>query len=186
MIIVTTPMCKKILELGGLTNFKVNKNPDNESGDLAILLSENKTKMPCLNIKLNTFSQIAKSIITVSEYGKYGKLSDQDVDNLLKDYKIPDKFKKDEFKSILSNKASKIRVKVISNFIKDIVEDIGFKIVDKDYEYLIFPDYYKDKDYINNTDYNLIELPTHNNVSLDPIKRTIARYSLLDDIINTY
>ena len=58
MIIVTTPMCKKILELAGIKDFKVNVNVDNEKADLAILLSENKTKLPSLAIKLNTFSQI--------------------------------------------------------------------------------------------------------------------------------
>ena len=52
MIIVTTPMCKQIVEWAGLNEFKVNKHPDKEEGDLAILLSESKVEMdsPVLGI----------------------------------------------------------------------------------------------------------------------------------------
>ncbi|WP_225370489.1 hypothetical protein [Methanobrevibacter arboriphilus] len=60
-------MCEKILEFAEITDYKVNKNPDNEDGDLAIILSESNTKMDSLKIKLNTFSQIKNSIIQVSK-----------------------------------------------------------------------------------------------------------------------
>ena len=40
MIVVTTPMCRQIVEWAGLKDFKVNKHPDKEDGDFAILLSE--------------------------------------------------------------------------------------------------------------------------------------------------
>ena len=62
MIVVTTPMCKKIVEWAGLTEFKVNKHPDEEEGDLAILLSESKVEMDSLAIKLNSFSQIIQNL----------------------------------------------------------------------------------------------------------------------------
>ena len=51
MIVVTTPMCKQIVEWAGLKKFKVNKFPDEEEGDFAILLSESKVKMDSLAIK---------------------------------------------------------------------------------------------------------------------------------------
>ena len=67
MIVVTTPMCKQIVEWAGLKEFKVNKFPDEEEADFAILLSESKVKMDSLAIKINTFSQIKESIKTVSK-----------------------------------------------------------------------------------------------------------------------
>ena len=67
MIVVTTPMCKQIVEWAGLDDFKVNKHPDNEDGDFAILLSESKVKMDSLAIKINTFGQIKESIKIVSD-----------------------------------------------------------------------------------------------------------------------
>ena len=45
----------------GFDDFKVNKHPDNEDGDFAILLSESKVKMDSLAIKINTFGQIIVS-----------------------------------------------------------------------------------------------------------------------------
>ncbi len=42
MIVVTTPMCRQIVEWAGLDDFKVNRFPDEEEGDFAILLSESK------------------------------------------------------------------------------------------------------------------------------------------------
>ena len=42
MKIVTTPMCEEIVKLAGIKDYVVNKFPDEEDGDLAILLSESK------------------------------------------------------------------------------------------------------------------------------------------------
>ena len=36
MSVVTTPMCRQIVEWAGLKEFKVNKFPDEEEGDFAI------------------------------------------------------------------------------------------------------------------------------------------------------
>ena len=47
-------MCEEVVKLAGIKDYKVNKNPDLEKGDLAILLSESKIKMDSLPIKLNT------------------------------------------------------------------------------------------------------------------------------------
>ena len=78
MKIVTTPMCEEIVRLAGITDYVVNKFPDEEDGDLAILLSESKVEMESLPIKLNTPSQVFESIKKVSEIAGTG-LSDEDV-----------------------------------------------------------------------------------------------------------
>lgn len=186
MVIVTTPMCERILELAGIRDFKVNVKPDNEAADFAIVLSENKTNLPSLAIKLNTFFQIKESIEKVSEYNRdeqiatgWGDL----LDNLYSDFDVAtrwtDRYKRDHLKKINSG----IRVKVYSNFIRDIVEDMGFNIVDNKYDYIIFPDYlHIKKD--NSANYELVELPTHNNAPLNPIKRAEIRYSILEKITN--
>lgn len=185
MVIVTTPMCKRILELAGIKDFKVNVKPDNEEANFAIVLSENKTKLPSLTIKLNTFSQIKESIEKVSEYndGEIATDLGDVLDNIYNDFDVAnrwtDRYQRDNLKRINFG----IRVKVYSNFIKDIVEDMGFNIVDYKYDYIIFPDYlHIKKD--DSANYELVELPTHKNVSLDPIKRAELRYSILEKITN--
>ena len=186
MIIATTPMCNRILELAGIKDFKVNVKPDNEKADFAILLSENKTNLPSLAIKLNTFSQIKESIKKVSKYNEDKEIATdlEDVlDNLYNDFDVAtrwtDKYERDYQRKV----NSRIRVKVHSNFIKDIVEDMGFNIVNQKYDYIIFPDYLniKKEDFM---DFELVELPTHKNTPLDPIKRAELRYSILDKISN--
>ena len=54
MRIVTTPMCEEILKIAGVSDYKVNKFPTKEDGDLAILLSESKADMESLYLKLNS------------------------------------------------------------------------------------------------------------------------------------
>ena len=184
MIIVTTPMCKKILELAGIKDFKVNVNVDNEEADLAILLSESKTNLPSLAIKLNTFSQIKESIKKVSKYNEDEKIAfdlENILDSLYDGFEVANRWSDKQEKSHLKKINSAIRVKVYSEFIKDIVEDMGFNIVDEKYDYIIFPDYlHLKKDDSNN--YGLVELPTHKNTPLDPIKRAEIRYSILEKI----
>jgi len=189
-------MCEKILDFAGISEYKVNKNPDNEIGDLAILLSENKTKMNALNIKLNTFSQIKDSIIEVSKLGdneniSKSPISEEKIKDIFAQYSIANDWISDERKD-LREKNSKIKVKVYSKFLKDIVEDMGFSIIDSDdddecsdFDYIILPDYMNIND-INNRSPNhnnvIISIPTHKNVPKDPIKRTELRYSILNDL----
>ena len=45
MKIVTTPMCEDLVKLVGIKNYKVNKHPNKNDGDLAILLSESKVEI---------------------------------------------------------------------------------------------------------------------------------------------
>ena len=145
MIVVTTPMCRQIVEWAGLDEFKVNKFPDEEEGDLAILLSESKVNMDSLAIKINTFAQIKESIKSVSDClfdkGLIEKsIEYEEIEVIFNDYKdlkyaVLDKDGFDEIR--YSNKGKK--VKVYSEFLKDIVSDIGADVTlfkyDKDDDY---------------------------------------------------
>ncbi|MCL2686979.1 MAG: hypothetical protein FWE58_00385 [Methanobrevibacter sp.] len=151
MIIVTTPMCEKILEFAGINEYKVNKNPDEEKGDLAILLSESKIKMKSLKIKLNTFSQIRNSIIEVSRYRNYEfkdnlneskdnlneSKNEKTIENnklmeIFSDYPLASEWLNLSKKKEFQEKNSKTKVKVYSKFLLDIVNDMGFDIIDSD------------------------------------------------------
>lgn len=172
MKIVTTPMCGEVVKLAGITDYAVDKFPDNQSGDLAIVLSESNVEMDSVAVKINTSRQIFESIKKIS------KLTDKPLDDgkiiqffdgypLCKKYLVSD-FKRD------------VNVKVYSNFLKDIVLDIGFNIVDDEYNYVIYPDYLKDK--VMETD-NLVEIPSHNSISKNPFDKAELRYSILESLI---
>ena len=62
MKIITTPMCEEIVKLAGICDYVVNKNPDEEDGDLAILLSESKVEIDSIPLKVNSSVQIFESI----------------------------------------------------------------------------------------------------------------------------
>lgn len=180
MIIITTPMCEKILEFAEIENYKINKNPDKEEGDLAILLSESKVKMKSLAIKLNSFSQIKDSIIEVSKYSKKGKISDEKIKAIFSNYPIASRWLYPDKELLnLKKENSKIKVKVYSEFLKDIVKSMNYKISSNNYEFIIFPDYLKDS-LKEKGDFKLIEIPTHKNISKDPIKRGEIRYKILE------
>ena len=53
MKIVTTPMCEELVKLVGIKNYKVNKHPNKDDGDLAILLSESKVEIDSIPLKVN-------------------------------------------------------------------------------------------------------------------------------------
>ena len=206
MIIVTTPMCEKILEFAGISEYKVNKNPDNEDGDLAILLSESKTKMNSLSIKLNTFSQIKESIIEVSkikdtenaENISKNQISEEKINDIFTQYSIANIWISNEKKDF-QEKNSKIKVKVYSKFLHDIVKDMGFSIIDgveesSDFDYTVLPDYMNideiniydnsnlSTNYFSSQNHEIIPIPTHKSVPRDPIKRAEIRYSILNDL----
>lgn len=173
MRIVTTPMCEEVVRLAGIKEYKVNKNPDLEDGDLAILLSESKVDMDSLAIKLNTSRQLFESIREVSKLND-AELDDEDIREFFRGYPYCLKYlDKDE--------ELEIRVRVYSNFLKDIVLDMGFEIVDDDYEYVIYPDYLRDK--TQNESVELVEIPTHSSASKNPFERIENRYSILEKLI---
>ena len=202
MIVVTTPMCRQIVEWAGLKEFKVNKFPDEEEGDLAILLSESKVKMNSLAIKINTFDQIKDSIKLVSdcffENGLIDKAIEIDeIDSIFKHYQDNLKFavlEEDEFNKIRSSNNDK-NVKVYSEFLKDIVRDIGANVIDfrydksleddchdsnLDFDYLVYPDYLESevlkRENLGSGDFKPIKILSHNNISKDPILKAESRY----------
>ena len=164
--IVTTPMCGKILELAGISDYIVSKNPSKIDADIVVTLSETKISNKSIKIKLNTFSQIDKSVKLLSEVFETSPL----------DYKI--KYRKD---SKINEKNRKIKIKVYSNFLNDIVEDMGFTIVDKSYDFVVYPDYMGDEIAGKiNKNVKAIEIPSHKNVPLNAIKRAEMRYNILE------
>ena len=205
MIVVTTPMCKQIVEWAGLNDFKVNRFPDEEEGDFAILLSESKVEMDSLAIKINTFSQIKESIKTVSnalfERNLIEKAIDcESIEAIFNDYKenglqyaVLDEYELAKIRK--SNKDKK--VKVYSEFLKDIVSDIGATVIDfkygkdgndegdrdLDYDYLVYPDYLEEevlkRENLNSDEFKSIKILSHNNISKDPILKAESRYDAL-------
>lgn len=172
MKIVTTPMCEEIVKLAGISDYVVNKYPDEEEGDLAILLSESKVEMDSLPIKLNTPLQVFESIKKVSEIAE-NDLSDDDIKEFFKGYDMACKYLNSDFKR-------DIDVKVYSEFLKDIVLDMGFNVVDDTPDFVAYPDYLKEK--VSEKD-NLVEIPSHSFVSANPFERIEERYSILETLI---
>ena len=173
MRIVTTPMCEEVVRLAGITGYKVNKNPDLEEGDLAILLSESKVKMNSMAIKLNTPRQLFDSIKEISKISG-NELSDDEILNFFDGYELCLKY--------LDNQDNgNVKVKIYSNFLKDIILNIGFKITDDDFDYVIYPDYLKES--VLEEDVGLIEIPSHTFVSKNPFERIEARYAILEKLI---
>ena len=206
MIVVTTPMCRQIVEWAGLKEFKVNKFPDEEDGDFAILLSESKVKMDSMAIKINTFAQIKESIKTVSnalfEKNLIEKaIGDEEIEAIFNDYKGDVEYAlldEDEFNKIRKSCNDK-RVKVYSEFLKDIVSDIGSDVIDfkydkngkdgdnedlgMDFDYLVYPDYLEEevlkRENLESNEFKAIKILSHNNTSKDPILKAESRYSVL-------
>ena len=172
MKIITTPMCEEIVRLAGITDYTVNKFPDEEDGDLAIVLSESKVEMDSLAIKINTPSQIFKSIKEVSKLTG-SELSDDEIIEFFSDYELCRKY-------LNSHPSHDIDVKVYSEFLKDIVNDIGFNIVSDNFKHVIYPDYLKDN--VTEED-NLVEIPSHNDISKNPFKKAELRYAILENLI---
>ena len=88
----------------------------------------------------------------------------------------------DAFENLRKENSNKV-VKVYSEFLKDIVLDIGAKIDEDNYSFVVYPDYLKEKVYENecveDSSISFIEIPSHTKVSKDPIERTEERYSIL-------
>ena len=166
--IITTPMCEEIVKLAGIDDYIIDKNPDNHKGDLAIVLSESSVEMDSIAIKINTAGQIFESIKLISK-----DMPDEEILSFFKDYPLCRKYLNSSFKW-------DINVKVYSEFLKDIVLDVGFNIVSKDFDYVIYPDYLKNK--VEESE-NLVEIPSHNNVSKNPFKKAELRYAILENLI---
>lgn len=206
MIVVTTPMCRQIVEWAGLKEFKVNKFPDEEEGDFAILLSESKVEMDSLAIKINTFGQIKESIKTVSkvlfERNLIEKaIGDEWIESIFNDYKDDVEYAlldENEFNEIRKSNKDK-KVKVYSEFLKDIVLDIGADVIDftydkngnddkandlgMDFDCLVYPDYLEEevlkRENLKSNEFKVIKILSHNNISKDQILKAESRYAAL-------
>ncbi|MBE6511938.1 MAG: hypothetical protein E7Z75_02135 [Methanobrevibacter olleyae] len=207
MIVVTTPMCRQIVEWAGLNDFKVNRFPDEEEGDFAILLSESKVKMDSVAIKINTFSQIKESIKTVSKALFEMSLieeaiGDEKVETIFNGYKDDAEYAlldEEEFNKIRESNKNK-KVKVYSEFLKDIVSDIGADVTDftydkngnyednandlgMDFDHLVYPDYLEEevlkRENLESNEFKAIKILSHNNISKDPILKAESRYGAL-------
>lgn len=119
MKIVTTPMCQEVLRLAGVQDFTVMKNTDSADADIAVVLSETNTSKKSIKIKLNTFSQIDDSIKLISDtFGTkpiVPHTGRQDVQGSMSAEDIKSR--------------SRVKVKVYSKFLGEIVEDLGFTVV---------------------------------------------------------
>ncbi len=168
--IVTTPMCSEVLRMAGLKDYMISSQPFNETSDWIIVLSETKIDYPpktkVIKLKLNTFTQIERSIKLIADifnitpssiYGEY-------------DY------------SPVNDHNRKIKVKVYANFIKDIVKDMGYSLVDHDPDFIVYPDYLKEElsDEITEMRERAIEIPSHKHAPINPLKRAEERYQILE------
>ncbi|MDO5852288.1 MAG: hypothetical protein Q4Q23_07360 [Methanobacteriaceae archaeon] len=170
MNIITTPMCYQILDIAGIKNYSIVKPSKLCDADIAITLQETKTKIPTIKLKLNTYTQILESIDKLVKYFDTNK-------NLV----IINQIINENNKLHTNNTNRKnIKVKVYTNFLKDIAEDLGYTIVDKGYDYVIYPDYLKEEINKYNT---LVEIPSHKNTSKKPLERIKARYEIMEDKI---
>ena len=160
--VVTTPMCEEIVKLAGISSYAVNKTPDSVRADIVVVLSETKLSTKSIKIKLNTVPQIKESIEMLS--GVFGTSP--------LNYEIKD------IENSKKNENRKIKVKVYSNFLKEIVEDMGFSAADEDYDFVVYPDYMKEK--VVNENVETVEIPSHKNVPLSAIKRVEMRYNILE------
>ncbi|WP_321422601.1 hypothetical protein [uncultured Methanobacterium sp.] len=181
MKIYTTPMCQEAVRLAGVLEYTVKQENDFKGADLAIVLSETKTQVPAIKIKLNTFEQIYESIDIISNTLKTEKLDMGewgDSVHVSREMETMDERKK-------------IKVKVYSNFITDIVADMGFSLVKEKPEFLVFPDYLKDdgnKDILREIKImgdRAVEIPSHKNASLNPLERAQMRYNILESRLCT-
>ena len=168
MKIVTTPMCEDVLKLAGIKEFDVNSDPDSTDSDIAVVLSETNTIMKSVKVKLNTFTQIKNSVEMLRD------MFETDIDEY-----DPQDYIFSEFNRSLNRK---IKVKVYSNFLKDIVNDLGFTLVSGNHHYLVYPDYIKNElsDEIITMGDRAVEVPSHKNAPKNPLKRAEIRYKLLE------
>lgn len=167
MKIITTPMCEDVLRISGVEDYEVVSPDQIRDADIAILLSETKSDIPKLSIKLNTFTQIYESILEIQN--RFNTRIDEEEVKIILDLIDENDEKKDNRKNT--------KVKVYSNFLRDIILDMGFTI-DDDYDYIIMPDYWDDS--ANCDEEDCVVIPSHKNVSKNIVERAKSRYDLLE------
>jgi segregation and condensation protein B len=174
MRIAATPMCKQVLNLAGVLEFDIIKDDKDTKADIIFTLSE--TKIPSasstkyVKLKLNTYKQIEASVKLVSEI-----LNTKPINQNLN--LSPKYHHKEDYRNL--------RLKVHTNFIREIIEDLEFQIVEEDYDYMVYPDYLRTEleEEIKELGKRAIELPSHKNAPKNPIKRVELRYKILENSI---
>ena len=125
ILIITSPMCQEILHLAGISDYKVAKNKDYSGADIAIILSETEvdknSSTQFIKLKLNTFPQIKQSIQIVAEILNTETRS-RELNEQLNNY-----FTNSTNTKNRKNENRKIKVKVYSNFLTEIVRRHGFR-----------------------------------------------------------
>lgn len=167
MKIITTPMCEDILKISNIKDYEVVTVDRIADADVVVTLSETETAIPKISVKLNTYGQLLDSINAVS--AKFDTECDEDKVTLIKSLIEDNDNKRVERENI--------KVKVYSNFLTDTVKDMGFNVTDEDYDYVVIPDYMRDK--FEKEDC-VVVVPSHKNVSFDIIRRISKRYRLLE------
>lgn len=166
MKIITTPMCEDVLRISGLEEYTVVKPDEIRDADIAILLSETRSDIPKMSIKLNTFTQVYESIMKIQK--RFNTIVNDEQVNVIKSL-IDDNNEKKVYRE-------STKVKVYSNFLKDTIIDMGFTIDDEDYDYIIIPDYLVGENEVD----DVVVVPSHRNVSNSIIERVKQRYDLLE------
>ncbi|MDY9924583.1 hypothetical protein [Methanobacterium sp.] len=183
MKIYTTPMCQEVVRLAGVSKYTVKQDNNFEGVDLAIVLSETYTSTPAIKIKLNTFKQIYESIDLISNTLGTEKL---DMGEWGDDYSLHVCRERETM-----DERKKIKVKVYSKFIREIVDDMGFSLVTKKPDFLVFPDYLKDdpngdiREEIKFMGIRAVEIPSHKNTPFNPLERAQMRYNILESRLCT-
>lgn len=167
MKIITTPMCEDVVRISGITGYDVVAPDQIRDADIAILLSETKSEIPKLAIKLNTFTQIYESVLKLQN--QFNTTVDEKEVEVILNLIEENNEKKDNRKNT--------KVKVYSNFLKDIVLDMGF-VIDDDYDYIIMPDYWDETQVEDDAEH--VVVPSHRNVSKNIVERVKSRYDLLE------
>lgn len=169
MRILTTPMCEGILRIAGVMGYNVTRKPEDEDADILFVLSETPVS-GAVKLKLNTFPQIREAIGTVFRTVQEvdpGSLRHSSVDEI--DFEVCSPWWHDP--AYLREMNSKIKVRVYSDFLREIVEDMGFNIVDGGEDFTVCPDY---------MELDCIRVPSHRNLPVDPVKRALFRYTYLE------
>lgn len=179
MKIATTPMCQEILRLAGVHEYQIIRDNVYDEADLVVVLSETEIdeKLPIkfIKLKINTFPQIQRSIELISDIVGTDPLK-RELNLELNKYKRNNVIKE------------KVKIKVYSNFLTEIAEDMGFQVTtEEEYDFLVYPDYLKDelKKEIDNAGKRAVELPSHGKAPINPIKRAQIRYHILENSIST-
>lgn len=168
MKILTTPMCDDVLKIAGIRDYEVvlPSEINDADGDVIITLSETEVKIDKIPIKLNSYKQLLDSIMMLSE--RFNTENDCEKIEYIENLINQNNEKKDKRKDI--------KVKVYANFLKDTLVDMGFNVVDEDYDYVVVADYMD----VKLTD-DMIVVSSHKNVSRNIIDRLNERYELLEN-----